>query len=135
TVPAEIIESGRMSGCTALQLLWKVQLPAARPTLMVGVNQVIMQTLAMAVIASLIGAPGLGFDLLYSLQSLKLGQALEQGVAIVVMAIVLDRLSQAYARKQPERHHHGEAIWQRHLHAVLAVAVLVGSYLMATWIP
>lgn len=135
TVPGEVVESGRMSGCTPLQLLWKVQLPAARPALMVGINQVIMQTLAMAVIASLIGAPGLGFDLLYSLQSLKLGQALEQGVAIVVMAIVLDRLSQAYARKQPERHHLGEAIWHRHLHAVLAAAVLAVSYLLAIWVP
>ncbi|WP_119462544.1 ABC transporter permease subunit [Rhodospirillaceae bacterium SYSU D60014] len=135
TVPSEVIESGRMSGCTPRQLLWKVQLPAARSTLMVGVNQVIMQTLAMAVIASLIGASGLGFDLLYSLQSLKLGQALEQGVAIVVMAIVLDRLSQAYARKQPVRHRHGEAIWHRHAHAALAVAVLVVGYLLSAWAP
>lgn len=135
TVPAEVIESGRMSGCSPRQLLWKVQLPAARPTLMVGVNQVIMQTLAMAVIASLIGAPGLGFDLLYSLQNLKLGQALEQGVAIVVMAIVLDRLSQAGARKQPARHHAGEPIWRRHLHAGLAMLVLVASYLLSARVP
>src|SRR5690606_31465770 len=106
-----------------------------RPTLMVGVNQVIMQTLAMAVIASLIGARGLGFDLLYSLQSLKLGQALEQGVAIVVMAIALDRLSQAYSRKQPVRHRRGEAIWRRHAHAVLAAAVIVASYLLSVQAP
>src|SRR5690606_26424366 len=65
----------------------------------------------------------------------KLGQALEQGVAIVVMAIVLDRLSQAYARKQPERHRLGQPLWRRHLHALLGLAVLVGSYLMAAWIP
>ena len=135
TVPSEIIESGRMSGCTPRQLLWKVELPAARSTLMVGVNQVIMQTLAMAVIASLIGASGLGFDLLYSLQSLKLGQALEQGVAIVVMAIALDRLSQAYAWKEPAHHRRSEAIWRRHAHALLALAVLVAGYLLSAWAP
>ncbi|MGI9435914.1 MAG: ABC transporter permease, partial [Geminicoccaceae bacterium] len=81
TVSAEIVEAGRMAGCTERQLLWKVQLPAARATVMVGVNQVIMQTLAMVVIASLIGASGLGHNLLLSLNSLKMGQALEQGVA------------------------------------------------------
>lgn len=135
TVPSEILESGRMSGCTPRQLLWKVRLPAARSTLMVGVNQVIMQTLAMAVIASLIGAPGLGFDLLYSLQSLKMGQALEQGVAIVVMAVVLDRLSQAYARRQPAHRRRNAGFWVRHAHAGLAVAVIAVCYLLSAWLP
>lgn len=135
TVPNDVVESGRMAGCTPGQLLWKVQLPAARPTLMVGVNQVIMQCLAMAVIASLIGAPGLGFDLLYSLQNLKLGQAVEQGVAIVVMAIVLDRLSQAYAVWQPARHARDKPLWARHPFLCSAIAALALSYLIAGWAP
>ena len=68
---------------------------------MVGVNQVIMQTMAMAVIASLIGASGLGHNLLASLDTLRLGAALEQGVAITVIAVALDRLSRAYTVKKP----------------------------------
>ena len=99
TVPSDITESGRMSGCTPRQLLWKVQLPASQRTLLLGLNQVIMQTLAMVVICSLVGAQGLGHKLLFSLQQLKLGFATMQGAAIVLMAIVLDRITQAYANR------------------------------------
>ena len=101
-VSSEIIEAGVMAGSTARQMLWKVQIPAARDALMVGVNQVIMQCLAMVVIASFVGAKGLGQDLLFRLQSLRIGQALEIGVAIVFIAIMLDRLSLALSEKQPE---------------------------------
>src|SRR3546814_13436848 len=76
-------------------------MPAARSALLVGLNQGVMQTLAMIVLAALIGAAGLGSELLTSLQSLRLGEALEQGIAIVVIAVVLDRFSRAYALKQP----------------------------------
>ncbi len=89
-VGAEVREAGVMAGCTPWQMLWKVEVPAARPTLMIGVNQVIMQCLAMVVIASFIGAKGLGHDLLFRLQSLRIGQALEIGVAIVFIAVTLD---------------------------------------------
>ena len=68
-VPDEVIEAGVMAGCTPRQMLWKVRIPAARDMLMVGVNQVIMQCLAMVVIASFVGAKGLGQDLLFRLQS------------------------------------------------------------------
>ena len=101
TVPNEVVEAGEMMGCTDRQMLWKVKVPTSRKTVLVGLNQGIMQTLAMIVLASLIGASGLGNKLLTSLQTLKLGQALEQGVAIVVIAVALDRLSQAYAAKLP----------------------------------
>ena len=92
-----------MAGCTRWQMLFKVEIPAARDSLMLGVNQVIMQCLAMVVIASFVGAKGLGQDLLFRLQSLRLGQALENGVAVVLMAVMLDRLSRALSEKQPER--------------------------------
>ena len=101
TVPKEVVEAGEMMGCTDRQMLWKVKVPTSRRTVLVGLNQGIMQTLAMIVLASLIGASGLGNKLLTSLQTLKLGAALEQGVAIVVIAVALDRLSQAYAHKPP----------------------------------
>ena len=78
------------------------------PTLLLGLNQVIMQTLAMVVIASLVGAQGLGHKLLFSLQQLKLGFATMQGMAIVLMAVVLDRLTQAYANRSSSYVHHEE---------------------------
>jgi glycine betaine/proline transport system permease protein len=125
TVPASVIEAATMSGCTQRQLLWKVQIPAAQNTLMVGLNQVIMQTLAMAVIASLVGASGLGQKLLFSLQQLRIGTATEQGIAIVFLAIVLDRISQAAANRPPGRRV-PHLFWQRHIHVILfAIAFVV----------
>lgn len=131
TVPPEVIESGRMSGCTPRQLLWKVQLPTSKRTLMLGLNQVVMQTLAMAVIASLVGASGLGQKLLYSLQQLKLGAAVEQGIAIVLIAVVLDRLTQAYARR--DVHKMIDASWMdRHKHLFIFIAVLVFAFVASS---
>lgn len=97
SVPREIVEYGTMAGTTPRQMLFKVMLPAARPQLLVGVNQVIMLSLNMVIIASMIGAGGLGYDVLTALRSLDIGHGLEAGLAIVVLAIALDRLSQAYA--------------------------------------
>jgi len=99
-VPPEVTEAGLMSGCTSRQLLYKVQITTARRDILIGVNQVIMQCLAMVVIASLIGAKGLGNNLLIALNGLRIGLALELGVCIVLIAIVLDRLSLAWANKQ-----------------------------------
>lgn len=98
-VPEEITEFGRMVGSSSRQLLWKVQLPAAKQTLMLGVNQVVMLSLNMVIIASMIGAGGLGFDVLNALRRLKIGEGIEAGVAITLLAIALDRLSQALAKK------------------------------------
>ena len=91
-----------MAGCTPRQTLWKVEIPAAQKALLLGLNQVVMQTLAMVVIASLVGASGLGQKLLFSLQQLQLGKAVEQGIAITLIAIVLDRLTQGYMRRRPD---------------------------------
>jgi glycine betaine/proline transport system permease protein len=135
TVPADVIESGRMSGCTPRQLLWKVELPAANRTLMLGLNQAVMQTLAMVVIASLVGASGLGQKLLFSLQQLYVGKAIEQGIAIVLIAIVLDRLSHAYAYRALTRSPAGASFWRRHRHMVLFFAVLAVGILAAVVMP
>ncbi len=134
SIPAEIREAGVMAGCTPRQMLWKVEIPAARPTLMVGVNQVIMQCLAMVVIASFVGARGLGQDLLFRLQSLRIGQALEIGVAIVFIAVMLDRLSQALAEKQPTHKKEGP-FWVVHPYLVAAAAVFIASALAAVATP
>ena len=135
TVPPEVIEAGRMAGCTSRQLLWKVELPAAQQTLLLGLNQVVMQTLAMAVIASLVGASGLGQKLLFSLQQLLIGKATEQGIAITLIAIVLDRLTQAYAYRDFTRFAPGTSWLSRHRHLVLFLAVLAVAIIAARDVP
>jgi glycine betaine/proline transport system permease protein len=96
-VPSEIHDLGRMVGCTRRQMTWRVLVPSAKDALMTGVNQVIMLSLNMVIIASMIGAGGLGFDVLAALRRLDIGAGLEAGLAIVALAIVLDRVSQAAA--------------------------------------
>lgn len=135
SVPPDVVESARMAGCTKRQLLWKVELPSARTNIMLGLNQVIMMTLAMVVIASLIGATGLGYDLLNALQRLHLGQALQEGVAIVVIAVALDRISQAYARK-PYVHQDPDAGFiGHHPYLVWGGLLLLASILLAVFVP
>jgi glycine betaine/proline transport system permease protein len=135
TVPIETVEAGLMAGCTQRQLLWKVELPAAKQTLLLGLNQVVMQTLAMVVIASLVGASGLGQKLLFSLQQLYIGKATEQGIAITLIAIVLDRLTQAYAYRPVARIEPGLTWWRHHEHLLLFLAILVTSILAARVFP
>lgn len=97
-VSPSAIEAARAFGSTRWQLLFKVQLPLALPAIMTGVNQTIMMALSMVVIAALIGAGGLGREVLIALQRLRVGQALEAGLAIVLLAIMLDRLSEALSK-------------------------------------
>lgn len=89
------VEAGRAFGGTRWQLLTKVQLPLALPAILAGVNQTIMMALGMVVIAAMVGASGLGREVFLALQRLKVGQAFEAGLAIVFLAIMLDRLSEA----------------------------------------
>ncbi|MBZ9957304.1 ABC transporter permease [Mesorhizobium sp. BR1-1-14] len=135
-VPSEIDDFSEMAGCTARQKLWRVLLPSARPTLMVGVNQVIMLALNMVIIASMIGAGGLGYDVLLALRALKVGEAMEAGLAIVALAIALDRLSQAIAANHAKGHVHRQvqpAFWRRYL--TLAVAILIVTTLLGLFVP
>jgi glycine betaine/proline transport system permease protein len=101
-VSPEVVEAGMMSGCNDIQMMFRVLIPTARRDILIGINQVIMQCLAMAVIASFIGAKGLGFNLLLALNQLRIGQALELGICIVLIAVVLDKLSLAWAHKQTD---------------------------------
>lgn len=112
-VTPEVIESGQMSGATRWQVMRFVRVPTARAELLVGVNQVIMQCLAMVVIASFIGAPGLGYKLLQYLQGLRIGDAVEIGISVVLIAVTLDRLSRAWAELKPVHHERGTPWWQR----------------------
>lgn len=93
SVPKSIIEAGEAFGATKQQLLWKVELPAALPTIMTGLTQCIMLSLSMVVFAALIGAGGLGTEINRALGSRRIDLGLESGLAIVVLAIVLDRMT------------------------------------------
>ena len=134
SVSPEIVEAGTMAGCTAQQRLWKVELPAAQQTLLLGLNQVVMQTLAMVVIASLVGASGLGQKLLFSLQQLRIGKAMEQGIAITLMALVLDRLTVAQMVRVAANTIVSGSFWQRHMHslvfALAGLCLIVLGYLV-----
>jgi glycine betaine/proline transport system permease protein len=125
-VPTEIVEYGRMAGCTDRQMTWKVLVPAARPTLLVGVNQVIMLSLNMVIIASMIGAGGLGYDVLTSLRRLDIGGGLEAGLAIVLLAVALDRLSRA---AHDDAFGHDRRFW------LVFVAIIAGLYLLGLGVP
>ncbi|MDG0024390.1 proline/glycine betaine ABC transporter permease [Trinickia sp. Y13] len=98
-VREELLEAGRSFGSTDAQLLWKVQLPNALPSIMAGVNQTIMMALSMVVIASMIGAGGLGEYVLSGIQRLDIGIGFEGGLGVVLLAIVLDRLTESFGVK------------------------------------
>ncbi len=123
-VSPEVIESGLMSGCNDFQLMFRVLIPTARRDILIGVNQVIMQCLAMAVIASFIGAKGLGFNLLLALNSLKVGKALELGICIVLIAVVLDKLSLAWANKQVDYFSETDFV-SRHRYKLVLIGLLL----------
>jgi glycine betaine/proline transport system permease protein len=96
-----VVEAARAFGATPWQILKGVQLPLAMPSILMGVNQTIMMALSMVVIAAMIGAGGLGREVLVALQRINVGRALEAGLIIVLMAMILDRLSAALTRIDP----------------------------------
>jgi glycine betaine/proline transport system permease protein len=100
SIPTPMLEAGKSFGATASQLLWKVEIPAAMPSIMAGFTQCIMLCLSMVVIASLIGASSLGVPIIRALTQRDIGMGLEAGLAIVILAIILDRvLAQQAAKK------------------------------------
>jgi len=97
-VPVDLVEVGEAFGTSPFQLLWKIQLPVAMPTIMAGINQTMMLSLSMVVITAMIGAGGLGAGVLYAIGQMEIGMGFENGVAVVILAIILDRLTQAVGR-------------------------------------
>lgn len=93
-VPEDLVEASDAFGSTSVQKLFKIQLPLAKATIMAGINQTIMLALSMVVIASMIGAKGLGQEVLTAVQRIQVGKGFEAGLAIVVIAIILDRVTQ-----------------------------------------
>ncbi|MBH0328370.1 glycine/betaine ABC transporter [Brevibacillus brevis] len=99
-VPADLIEASEAFGSTYWQKLTKVLLPIAKTTMMAGINQSIMLALSMVVIASMIGAKGLGADVYRAVTQIKIGEGFEAGLAIVILAILLDRLTQSVGKRK-----------------------------------
>ncbi|MEP3329852.1 ABC transporter permease subunit [Sedimentitalea sp.] len=134
-VPSELQDLGHMVGCTPRQMAWRVMIPSAKEPLMVGVNQVIMLSLNMVIIASMIGAGGLGFDVLSALRRLDFGAGVEAGFAIVALAIALDRLSQAFAdHVRAPSHAHGQFV-ARHPYLVGGLVTILLSALIGLAYP
>ncbi|WP_319480742.1 proline/glycine betaine ABC transporter permease [uncultured Draconibacterium sp.] len=98
-VPADVIEAGHAFGATDKQILFKIQLPLAKTTILAGINQVILLALSMVVIASMVGAKGLGAIVYQGIQQNDIAKGFESGLGIVVLAIILDRITQAVAKK------------------------------------
>ena len=98
-VDAEIVEAVRSFGASPLQVLFSVQVPLALPTIMAGINQTTMMALSMVVIASMIGAGGLGYQVLQGIQRLEVSSGLLAGLGIVFLAIIFDRIAQSYGRR------------------------------------
>jgi ABC-type proline/glycine betaine transport system permease subunit/ABC-type proline/glycine betaine transport system substrate-binding protein len=125
-VPEDLIEASRSFGSTTWQKLFMVQLPLAAPTILAGINQSIMLALSMVVIASLVGAPGLGAEVYRAVTQVKVGEGFVAGLSIVIIAIILDRISQnlrkpAYGDKLPKKYVYG-----------LIALLLIGSFIFVS---
>ncbi len=129
-VPVDVVEAGVMNGCGRFQLLFRVLIPTAKRDVLIGVNQVVMQCLAMTVIASFIGAQGLGSNLMIALNSLKIGTGIEIGVCIVLIAVMLDKMSLAWAHKQKD-YFADLTFFERYRVPVLLAAILVAGSVLA----
>ncbi len=101
-VPHDMVEASKAFGASEWQTLAKVQLPLARPTIVVGINQTTMMALAMVVVASMIGAKGLGMEVLLAINRIEVGRGMEAGLCIVFLAIIIDRITYAMATRKRE---------------------------------
>ena len=99
-VPGDVIEAGRAFGANENQILYKIQLPLAMPTILAGINQVILLALSMVVIASMVGARGLGSIVYQGIQQNDIAKGFESGLGIVVLAMILDRITQSIGSKK-----------------------------------
>lgn len=112
-VEKEIVEAGKAFGADKWQLLWEVQLPLAMPTILGGLNQTVLTAMVMSVVVSMIGADGLGLVVLQGLGRLDVGRAAVGGIAIVLLAMMLDRFSQKLAKGHPDKQRHFRVVLKR----------------------
>ncbi|MGT2910234.1 ABC transporter permease/substrate binding protein [Streptococcus cameli] len=130
-ISAELIEASDAFGSTPSQKLFKVELPLAKNTIMAGINQTMMLALSMVVTGSMIGAPGLGREVLSALQHADIGTGFVSGLALVILAIVLDRVTQAFNEKNTENKKHDKTIkWI----GIAALLLFIGSALAQAFV-
>lgn len=136
-ISPQIIESGVMSGCTSRQQFWWVMVPAALPQMLVGINQTTMASLSMVIIAAIIGGfEDIGWEVLSTMRKAQFGQSVLSGLVIVVLAMVLDRITRAYAARQlPTASHVGlpGPVFQLALLGVATVPIVLGSIVPLFW--
>lgn len=133
SVPAEAIELGVITGANRRQIFWKIRIPLAMPMLAIGINQAVMACLNMVIVASMIGSGGLGYVVLTMLRKLDIGHALEAGMAIVVLAVILDRLCQATAKHVASPVAMLDAVWRPGWRT--GIAFFIGSTAAAWALP
>jgi len=102
-VPLELLELGHSFGATFFQMLFKIEMPLAKPVILAGINQCIMLSLSMVVIAAMIGAKGLGGVVWTAIQTLNMGMGFEAGIAIVILAMILDRITHNIGKTEEEK--------------------------------
>lgn len=128
-VAPELVEVGQAFGSSPLQLLWKIQLPLALPTIMAGINQTMMLSLSMVVIAAMIGAGGFGQGVLAGISQMDIGKGFENGLAVVILAMILERLSGGLFRRTMDRSRKktevSQAVFKKPKYMWAAVTVLI----------
>ena len=102
-VPGDVVEASRSFGATPKQMLFKVQIPLAMPTILAGLNQTIMLSLSMVVISAMIGSGGLGDVVLKGISQMKIGDGFEGGLAVVILAMILDRITQSIGKQKKQK--------------------------------
>ncbi len=131
-VPSDITEAGTMSGCTKRQRFWHVEVPAAMPQILVGVNQTTMAVLSVVIIASIIGGfEDIGWEVLSSMRKAEFGQSLLSGLVIALLAMLIDRITLGFARNRAIRASGGRTPWPQgwRLAAVLVAIIAFGALL------
>ena len=137
-VPGDVVESAIMSGATGRQLLWLVKLPAAMPTVMLGINQTILATLSMVVIAAVLGSgEDLGWEVLYTMRQAEFGKSLLTGLAIVLVAMMMDRITLGFSRRRETSigDRRTGAIWRRYPMAAATIVICVPLFVISTFVP
>ncbi|MGE4248912.1 MAG: ABC transporter permease [Parvibaculaceae bacterium] len=131
-VPSEVVESGTMAGCTPFQHLFWVRVPAAMPMILIGINQAIMTTLSMVILAAIVGGyDDIGWQLLSTLRKSLFGQSLLAGMVIALIAIVFDRVSQAFAARRAGSGRRGSRRWR----SLVGAGSILASLVLALILP
>ncbi len=136
SVPAEVIESGLMSGATQWQLFWQVQIPTSARQLLLGVNQSTMAALSMVIIASIIGGTAdIGWEVISKVRKAEFGESLLAGIVIALMAMVMDRITAGLALKDRSEFDQGKSFAERHWHWLVAGALAIGLFAASQVLP